>query len=158
MFTFILKLKKETWFTFQSTNMKMKVVCYFLRTTTFCFYQMAEQSDSTTKAPKSSYKQLDELAQKNRVAVSIFLQVIYLKYYTLTTHLHKSSVLTWKRTEKNQKKNYLTRSYTVGKLLFRNETFCEFYVNQAIIPCTYNHVTKTAHTHTFLIFSSVNRT
>ena len=61
---------------------------------------MAEQSDSTTKAPKSSYKQLDELAQKHRVAVSIFLQVIYLKYYTLTTHLHKSSVLTWKRTEK----------------------------------------------------------
>ncbi|XP_022297114.1 caspase-14-like isoform X2 [Crassostrea virginica] len=30
---------------------------------------MAEQSDSTTKAPKSSYKQLDELAQKHRVAV-----------------------------------------------------------------------------------------
>ena len=45
---------------------------------------MAEQSDSTTKAPKSSYKQLDELAQKHRVAVSIFLQVIYLKYYTFT--------------------------------------------------------------------------
>lgn len=33
---------------------------------------MTERSDSLLKTPKSSFKQLDEIAQKNRVTVRMF--------------------------------------------------------------------------------------
>lgn len=42
---------------------------------TFCFInqnQMTENSDSLSKAPKSPYKQVDEIAQKCKITVSFF--------------------------------------------------------------------------------------